>query len=103
MWQTTPIANNAGRAAAHNVIQKSPGPKNLQNLSFQILVILSFYFSSLLLEKPDHEETIVYGSSWKAVDDRELKVFLGVVILIGVYKFNNESVAWLWSTLNDHF
>ena len=26
MWQTTPFANNAGRAAAYNVIQQSPGP-----------------------------------------------------------------------------
>ena len=25
-WQTTPFANNAGRAAAHNVIRQSPGP-----------------------------------------------------------------------------
>ena len=33
------------------------------------------------------------------MDDEEFKVFLGVVILIGVYKFNNESVAQLLSTL----
>ena len=25
-WQTTPLANNAGRAAAHNVIRQSPRP-----------------------------------------------------------------------------
>ena len=25
-WQTTSFANNAGRPAAHNVLQKSPGP-----------------------------------------------------------------------------
>ena len=24
-WQTTPFPNNAGRAAAHNVIRQSPG------------------------------------------------------------------------------
>ena len=33
--------------------------------------------------------------------DEELKVFLGVVILIGVlYKSNNESVEQQWSTLD---
>ena len=33
--------------------------------------------------------------------DEEFKVFLGVVILIGVlYKSNNESVEHLWSTLD---
>ena len=35
------------------------------------------------------------------MDDEEFKVFLGVVILIGVlYKSNNESVEQLWSTLD---
>ena len=34
------------------------------------------------------------------MDDEEFKVFLCVVILIGVYKFNNESVAQLGNTLN---
>ena len=33
--------------------------------------------------------------------DKEFKVFLGVIILIGVlYKSNNESVEQLWSTLD---
>ena len=34
------------------------------------------------------------------MDDGKFKVFLDVVILIDVYKFNNESVAQLCSTLN---
>jgi len=32
------------------------------------------------------------------MDNEEFKVFLGVVILIGVYTSNNKSVAQLWST-----
>ena len=34
------------------------------------------------------------------MDDEELKVFLGVIILICAYKSNNESVEHLWSTLD---
>ena len=41
----------------------------------------------------NHKGAIVYGRSWQLVDDGEFKVFLGVVILIDVYKLNNESVA----------
>jgi len=48
----------------------------------------------------NHERTIVCGSSWKPADDEEFKVFVGVVILIGVYKTNNERFAQLWSTLD---
>ena len=39
--------------------------QGLQNISSQILVILSFYFCGLLLEKPNHEKTILCGNSWK--------------------------------------
>jgi len=48
----------------------------------------------------NHERSIVYGSSWTPADDEEFEVFLGVVVLIGVCKSNNESVAQLWSTLD---
>ena len=66
-WQTTPFANNAVRAAAHNVKfhNKVHDRQGLQNLSAQILVILSFYFLILLLKKPNHKETTIYDSSWK--------------------------------------
>ena len=48
----------------------------------------------------NHEEAIICGGSWKPVDDVEFKVFLGVIILIDVYRSNNESVKQLWSTLD---
>ena len=35
----------------------------------------------------------VYGSSWKPADDIEFKVFLGVIILIGLFKSNDNDVA----------
>ena len=48
----------------------------------------------------NHKEAIVYGGSWKPVDDQEFKVFLHVIILIGIYKSNNEIVEELWNTLD---
>ena len=39
-----------------------------------------------------------YGSSWI-----ENSKFSGVIFLIGVHKSNNESVAWLFSILDEHF
>ena len=49
MWQTTPFANNTGRAAAHNVKfhKKVHDRQGLQNLSAQILVFILFSYSSL--------------------------------------------------------
>ena len=40
---------------------------------------------------------LVYKENWTAIDQSEFDKFLGVVILIGVYKSNSENVAQLWS------
>jgi len=40
-WQTTPFANNAGRAAAHNVIRQSPGPTRLAKSQCSAMVAKS--------------------------------------------------------------
>ena len=104
-WQTTPFANNAGRAAAHNVIQQSPGPTRFaksqcSEVSDTFTLFLRSSLRKIICQWTNHEGAIVHGSSWKPMDDEEFKVFLGVIILIGVYKSKNESVAQLWSTLD---
>ena len=43
------------------------------------------------------EGLFVYKDKWVAINQSEFDRFLGVVILIGVYKSNNENVAQLWS------
>ena len=93
-WQITSFANNAGRAAAYNVIRQSPGPTIYakSQCSEKYDTFSLFLRSSLqknMCQWTNHEGAIVYGSSWKPVDDEEFKVFLGVAILIGVYKSNN--------------
>ena len=104
-WQTTPFANNASRAALHNVIRQSPVPTRFaksqcSEISDTFTLFLWNPLRKIICQWTNHEGSIVYGSSWKPVDDEELKIFLGVIILIGVYKSNNESVAQLWSTLD---
>ena len=99
------MENNAGRAAAHNVIRQNPGPTRFAKSQCSDISDTFTLFFRTPLRKPicqwtNHEGAIVYGSSWKPVNDEEFKVFLGVIILIGVYKCNNESVAQIWSTLD---
>ena len=40
---------------------------------------------------------LVYKENWTAIDQSEFDKFLGVVILIGIYKSNSKNVAHLWS------
>ena len=93
------MARNAGRAAVHNVIWQSPGPKRLaksqcSEVSDTFTLFLRSSLRKTICQWTDHEGAIVHGSSWKPADDEEFEVFLGV------YKSNNESVAQLWSTLD---
>ena len=59
------------------------------------------FFRNTLLDKirdwTNAEGLLVYKENWTAIDQSELDKFLGVVILIGVYKSNSENVAQLWS------
>ena len=85
-WQTTPFANNSGRAAAHNVIRQSPGPTRLAKSQCSRrcdTLFLPPSFRKNICQWTNHGAT-VSSSSWKPVDDEGFKVFLGVVILIGV-------------------
>ena len=103
-WQTTAFAKNASTAAAHKVMRQSPGPTRFaksrcSEISDTFTLFLLSSQRKTIRQWTNHEGAIVSGSSWKPVDDREFKIFLGVVILSDVYKFNNETVAQLWSTL----
>ena len=59
------------------------------------------FFRNTLLDKirdwTNAEGLLVYKENWTAIDQSEFDKFLGVVILIGVYKSNSENVAQLWS------
>ena len=61
--------------------------------------LFRLFFGDKLLEKVRNwtsaEELLVYKDKWVAVNQTDFDKFLGVVILIGVYKSNNKNVAQL--------
>ena len=65
MWQTTPFANNAGKAAAHNVIQQSSGPTRFTKSQCSDISDTFILFSHSSLGKNLSQKTIVYSSLWK--------------------------------------
>ena len=107
-WQTTPSANNPDETAAHNVIRHNPGPTRFakyqcSEVSDTFALFLRCFLQKITFQLTNGKRAIAYSSSWKPVDDKEFKAFYDVIILTGVYKFNNESIARLWSTLDGHF
>ncbi|XP_029651769.1 piggyBac transposable element-derived protein 4-like [Octopus sinensis] len=43
------------------------------------------------------EGQVIYKDKWKEIDHSELKKFIGLIILIGVYGSKHENVTQLWS------
>ena len=101
-WSSTPCTSNTGRTAACNIFHERTGPSRYaksqcesESDSFKL------FFRNTLLDKirdwTNAEGLLVYKENWTAIDQSEFDKFLGVVILIGVYKSNSENVAQLWS------
>ena len=104
-WSSTPCTSNTGRTAACNIFRERTGPSRYaksqcesESDSFKL------FFRNTLLDKirdrTNAEGLLVYKQNWTAIDQSEFDKFLGVVILIGVYKSNSENVAQLtgWET-----
>ena len=101
-WSSTPCTSNTCRTAACNIFRERTGPSRYaksqcesESDSFKL------FFRNTLLDKfrdwTNAEGLLAYKENWTAIDQSEFDKFLGVVILIGVYKSNSENVAQLWS------
>ena len=80
-WQTTAFANNVIKAAAHKVTRQSLGSTRFaksqcSEISNTYTLFLRFSLRKTICQWTNHKGAIVYGSSWKPVDDGEFKVFL---------------------------
>ena len=95
-------SSDDGRTAACNIFRERTGSSRYaksqcesESYSFKL------FFRNTLLDKicdwTNAEGLLVYKENWTAIDQSEFDKFLGVVILIGVYKSNSENVAQLWS------
>lgn len=53
----------------------------------------------IVLDMTNLEGRRVYGEEWKELDEMHLHVYLGLLILAGVYKSKDESTASLWDAV----
>jgi hypothetical protein len=104
-WSTEPHATKKGRTQAHNILRQSLGPsryavRNVDSVSSALLLFLRPNILDIVRKWTNNEGHVVYQALWKEVSDTEIKKFLGLLILIGVYKSKNENVSQLWSKLD---
>lgn len=101
-WSSNPVKPSQSRSASKNVIKSTPGPTPFARRMCDTAgaAFLLFFREPLLQEIckwTNKEGSQVLKNNWKNVDIKELKVFIGVLILTGVYKSRNEPVVQLWS------
>lgn len=98
-------APTARQARIENIIKGHPGPTSYakQRVSADNSVVDSFlvFFSQRMLQHvtdcTNREGCTVKQEDWNAMSVVELKAFLGLLLLRGVYRATGESTEELWS------
>ena len=104
-WSATPHTNNIGRTTSCNIYHDRLDPSRFAKLQCDSMPgSFRLFFRDKLIEKvcnwTNAEGLLVYKDKWVAINQLEFDKFWGVVILIGVYKSNNENAAQLRSKEN---
>ncbi|XP_028260881.1 piggyBac transposable element-derived protein 4-like [Parambassis ranga] len=90
-----------GREAEQNVIKMTPGPTRYA-VSHAHDIVSTFYLfitpaiEKIILEMTNLEGFRKNGDSWKKMDETDLRAYLGLLILAGVYRSRGEAAASLW-------
>lgn len=102
-WMTTPQQRMFGRAPAKNVMRVRQGPSAISRRSITEEVDSPFdlifrrSLMDLIIKWTNKKGRETFGDSWKDLDKEELRCYLGLLILAGVYKGVKLLTDWLTS------
>jgi hypothetical protein len=101
-WMTQPVLQVTGRHATQNVMHINPGPTRFatRNVDSPMSAFELFMRGPILdeIEKwTNSEGKNVFADNWKDIVRDEMFCYLGVLILIGVYRSKNEPISELWN------
>ncbi|XP_039618136.1 piggyBac transposable element-derived protein 4-like [Polypterus senegalus] len=101
-WSPTPYAREgAGGCAVEDVLRRTPGPTRLAvaNTVDILSAFLLFFPASIekiVIEMSNLEGIQRYGERWREIDESELRAYLGLLVLAGVYRSQGEAASRLW-------
>lgn len=99
-WSLSPY-DNQGRMAAQNVIRMTPGPTrhavaHAQDIASTFYMFITPAIEKIILEMTNLEGFRKYGDNWKRMDEIDLRAYIGLLILAGVYRSRGEATCSLW-------
>ena len=105
IWMSEPHLNPQGRVPAHNILREQSGPsRQISEKATTPANALNCFITDEILEmivSCSNEEGIrVFGHGFNKIDKDELKVYLGLLLLAGVYRGRFEPIIHLWSLEN---
>ena len=101
-WNKVPIKPNTGQMRLQNVLNQSPGPiLAVVQRSDSVLGTFSCFVTTEMLTKIAHytneEGQTQIPNSWVDVSVDELRKYLGLQLLAGVYSANEDTITHLWN------
>ncbi|XP_051566192.1 uncharacterized protein LOC127447964 isoform X1 [Myxocyprinus asiaticus] len=99
-WSLSPY-DNQGRMAEQNVIRMTPGPTghavaHAQDIASTFYMFITPAIEKIILEMTNLEGFRKYGDNWKRMDEIDLRAYIGLLILAGVYRSRGEATCSLW-------
>ncbi|XP_061089207.1 piggyBac transposable element-derived protein 4-like [Conger conger] len=88
--------------SAHWAIRMTPGPTTLavskaRDIASTFRLFITPAIEKIILEMTNMEGFRKCGEGWKTVDEMDLRAYMGLLILAGVYRARGEPTASLWS------
>jgi hypothetical protein len=90
-----------GRAGAHNVIGKG-GPtaeckKNVTNIPDTLDLFVTNQMIEMLVRFTNEEGIRTMGEQWKKTSSQEIRKYIGLLYMAGIFRSANESLISLWN------
>ncbi|XP_028681576.2 piggyBac transposable element-derived protein 4-like [Erpetoichthys calabaricus] len=99
-WSSSPNIRQA-KLSAENIIETVPGPTRMAmtcvtDIKSAFQLVMPNLIQKIIIEMTNLEGSHVLREKWKEHSVMHLCAYLGVLILPGVYKSKDESIASLW-------
>ncbi|KAG7470514.1 hypothetical protein MATL_G00114660 [Megalops atlanticus] len=84
-----------------NIIRMTPGPtryatSRVDDIKSSFQLFLPESIEGIILDMTNLEGRRVFGDTWSALDQVDLQAYVGLLLLPGLYRSNNEDTEGLW-------
>ncbi|CAJ1086606.1 piggyBac transposable element-derived protein 4-like [Xyrichtys novacula] len=100
LWASSPQDRSGGKRV-ENIIKMTPGPtqyatSRVDDIKSSFQLFLPESIEGIILDMTNLEGKRVFGDAWRELDLVDLQAYIGLLILAGVYRSNNEATKSLW-------